>query len=209
MWMNSIVCMKLICLFFSAVKNKPYEPTGKYVFILENGAVANNNSRTILRKTCIFINNVTLGHFNLYLIHLRKSYTPQPSGLGLMDTILGFWRYCTEKKHPSPQDTLSTFPCMCRQRVGFFVNFLKAQHNLKIHTKKIWFLSYLLGRQGSSHRRQRVPDHPWRYEELMDFTFSRCIRPPASEGAGVDKSMLLVFSDGSREASWAMTYACW
>ncbi len=36
---------KLTPFYFSLqVKNKPYKPTGKYVFILENDAVANNMS---------------------------------------------------------------------------------------------------------------------------------------------------------------------
>jgi hypothetical protein len=43
--MSSIVCAKQTPLYFYLqVKNKPYEPTGKNAFILENDAVANNLS---------------------------------------------------------------------------------------------------------------------------------------------------------------------
>ncbi len=42
---------------------------------------------------------------------------------------------------------------------------------------------------------------------LQDITFPRSIQPPASEGATVGQPMLLVFGDGSREASCALDYA--
>ncbi len=42
MLMYSIVCSRpILFIIFPQVKNKPYELTGKYVFILENSAVAN------------------------------------------------------------------------------------------------------------------------------------------------------------------------
>jgi hypothetical protein len=45
---------------------------------------------------------------------------------------------------------------------------------------------------------------------LRDITFPRSIRPPPkSRGPVVGRPMLLVFGDGSREASCALAYARW
>jgi hypothetical protein len=44
---------------------------------------------------------------------------------------------------------------------------------------------------------------------LRDITFPRSIRPPESRGPVVGRPMLLVFGDGSREASCALAYARW
>jgi hypothetical protein len=46
-------------------------------------------------------------------------------------------------------------------------------------------------------------------KELREVTFPRSIQPPDELGATVGRPMLLMFGDGSREASCALAYARW
>ncbi len=44
---------------------------------------------------------------------------------------------------------------------------------------------------------------------LREITFPRSIQPSVSWGPTIEQPMLLMFDNGSREASCALAYACW